>query len=721
MFTQMTFQLPETLPPGAYVIEVDSGAEGVLDRRLMVVSDAQLVVQTYNSSENLALFVDSDTGAPVGRSRFIYKRWRYEWDGNRYVWHIDVARYDSDPQGRTRIPAAGRSNWQGYLLFAEGEGRYAFVQEGFPWWQRSGWGRGFTGTRMLPITDRPVYRPGQEVHLKTILRNRDGGEWRNVSGGRYSVQIFNPKGEEKLNTTVTAGKFGAIEVDLELASDAALGSWYYYVRAGNGNWIGSGYFQVEEYKKPEFEVKVSPPDKPIKLGQAVSASIKGEYYFGGPAAGADVKYKVYRKFYWHSVYFPRPFDWLFNWRSPTWSGTPDQQFHRNSGSELVTEGEGKLNENGELIIEWNTQKAFEDWGEYDHLYEVTADVTDSSRRTISGSGSVKALRQAFFAFVDNKLGYYRPGDRADVEIRTVTADDKPVKATGKLEIHRVTFKETTGEDGNPKVEETKTLVRTVDLNTDERGIARFDEVLDMPGTFDLVYITRDEWDGEIKGQARILVKADSWVPGSYRFNRISLFPQRRVYKEGEVAKVLLASDFKDAWMLISVMGGSEVVSQTFTALTDFGGQLELELTIGREHLPNFHINVMTIYKGELHTQTVELFVPPVDQFLDVQITSDKEWYRPGEKGKVTVTAKDNKGRPVVGEFAVSIYDRSITYIMPDTTPNIQKHFYGDRRSYNLNYTNSYNTGVGTGHWDLQKYEKYKYYGAPLGWGVRDWI
>lgn len=719
-FTRMTFELPETLPPGAYLVEVDTGS--MVDRRLIVVSDAQLVVQTYNPDENLAILVDSESGAPLSGVSFIYKRWHTWWDNDKIHWNIDVSRYVSDEQGRVRVPTVGNGDWDGYLLFAESNGRYAFVQQGFPWWQRRGWNDySTTDTRMYPMVNRPVYRPGDTVNGKVILRQRDGGEWKNVSGAPFRVELYNPKGEQKLNKRMFATKFGAIEFDLDLAVDAALGGWYYYIRSGSGNWIGSGSFQVEEYKKPEFEVSVTAPDKPVKLGQAISAGIKAEYYFGGPAAGADVSYKVYRDFYFHSVYFPRRYDWLYNWQSPMYYGTPDQQFYRNQGSELITEGKGKLNEQGELVIEWDTGKALKEWGEYDHQYRIESEVTDSSRRTITGNGSVKALRRAFFAFVDNKLGFYRPGDKLDVEVRCVTADDKPVQTEGRLEISRVTFAKRIDEDGMPQIDETKELLSSHDLATDERGLAWWNEPFTEAGTYELVYRTRDEWDTEIVGSTRVIVKADEWVPGSFRFGTLSLIPQQKVYTEGETARVLLASDFKDAWMLISVMGGNEVITQSFVDLKKTGGQLELELTIGREHLPNFHINVLTIQKGELHTQTVELFVPPVDQFLQVEVSSDKEWYQPGEKGQVTVTAKDKDGKPVEAEFAVSIYDRSIEYIMPDRTPNIIKHFYGDRRSYRLNFVNSYNTSVSSVLWDRQKYESHRWYGAPLGYGVRDWI
>lgn len=720
-YTRLTFPLPERLPSGSYVAEIDTG--GLVDRRLFTVSESQIVLQTYSPTENLLLFVDSNTGAPIGDSEVTYKRWKTWWEDNKILWRVDTSRYKTDAQGRVRIPTAGNSDWDGYLAYAENMGRHAFVQAGFQWWQRRGYNDyNRYDTRLFQMTDRPVYRPGDEIHGKIIMRQRDGGEWKNVAGGDFNLQVYNPRGEQKLNKNIRAGKFGTIEYDLPLDKDAALGSWYYYLRTASGNWLGSGNFQVEEYKKPEFEVSVSPPEKPVKLGEAISATIKGGYYFGGPTAGADVIYRVYRDFYFHSVYFPRRYDWLYNWQQPNWYGTPDQQFRRNSGSELVLEGNGKLNETGELVIEWNTQKALADWGEYDHQYRVEASVTDSSRRTIEGSGAVKALRRAFFAFVDNKLGFYRVGDFGDIEIRTVTADDKPVQAKGKLEIHKVTFTERMDEKtGMPRVDEQKTLVSTTDLNTNDMGLAFWREKMKESGTFDVVYRTQDEWGSEIAGSARIIVKADSWMPGSYRFGTLSLLAQQRVYTQGEKARVLLASDFRDAWMLVSVMGGREVISQSFVNLQEVAGQLELELTIGKEHVPNFHINVMTVRNGEVNTTTLELFVPPVDQFLNVEVSTDKPWYLPGDKGKATITAKDKDGKPVSAEFCVSVFDRSITYIMQDNTPNIMKHFYGDRRGYNLNYSNSYQTVVGTRLWDKQKYEPWRFYGAPLGWGVNNWL
>ena len=47
---------------------------------------------------------------------------------------------------------------------------------------------------------------------------------------------------------------------------------------------GGGNFRVEEYKKPEFEVKVTAPTEPVSLGETITATITAKYYFGGAVA-----------------------------------------------------------------------------------------------------------------------------------------------------------------------------------------------------------------------------------------------------------------------------------------------------------------------------------------------------------------------------------------------------------------------------------------------------
>src|SRR5262249_26272825 len=106
-------------------------------------------------------------------------------------------------------------------------------------------------------------------------------------------------GKQVFQSSGTVSQFGSVHGDFTLASDAALG--YYSVSVtGKGirAYAMSGGFQVEEYKKPEYEVRVT-PDKPrILEGETITATIEARYSFGEPVPGATVKYVVHRSTYW---------------------------------------------------------------------------------------------------------------------------------------------------------------------------------------------------------------------------------------------------------------------------------------------------------------------------------------------------------------------------------------------------------------------------------------
>ena len=65
----------------------------------------------------------------------------------------------------------------------------------------------------------------------------------------------------------------------------------------------NGSFEVEEYKKPEYEVRVTPAKARVLQGEAVQAVIDSRYYFGEPVNGAKVKYAVYRDRYWFPLWY----------------------------------------------------------------------------------------------------------------------------------------------------------------------------------------------------------------------------------------------------------------------------------------------------------------------------------------------------------------------------------------------------------------------------------
>ena len=175
-------------------------------------------------------------------------------------------------------------------------------------WYRNWYDAEYNATKVFTITDRPVYRPDQKVKYKFWIRHakydmEDGSEFANQP---FTVEIHNPKGEKVVSENKTTDAYGGIEGEYTIPADATLGVYGLCIPGRGGS-----SFRVEEYKKPEFEVTVDAPTKPVMLGEKITATIKAKYYFGSPVTKAKVKYKVMRTSYSERWYPVGPWDWLY--------------------------------------------------------------------------------------------------------------------------------------------------------------------------------------------------------------------------------------------------------------------------------------------------------------------------------------------------------------------------------------------------------------------------
>ena len=97
---------------------------------------------------------------------------------------------------------------------------------------------------------------------------------------------------------------GTLAGEFTVPEKAPLGYYSVVIRTGRSQVQGG--FHVEEYKKPEYEVRVTPETRRVLQGQPIRATVEAKYYFGEPVAGAKVTYVVHRSRYWHYFYGEEP-------------------------------------------------------------------------------------------------------------------------------------------------------------------------------------------------------------------------------------------------------------------------------------------------------------------------------------------------------------------------------------------------------------------------------
>jgi uncharacterized protein YfaS (alpha-2-macroglobulin family) len=694
---RVTVKTPLT-KPGAYLVTAQM-ADGNTSRIVVWVSNTA-ILKKQMEGQTYYFVADAVTGEPIPKTSLEFFGWRQIYiQPNQF--RVETHSFDATGDGDGQLFVGKQQAPDGYqwLIIArkagEGnaDGRFAFLGYSGIWYGARHDAE-YNATRVLVITDRPVYRPQNTVQFKAWVRHAkyDMTDTSSFAGHNFNVRIFNGKNEKVLEKGFVADEYGGINGELALPAGATLGMYQVQLLEGD-QYRGGGNFRVEEYKKPEFEVKVEAPKEPVRLGEQITATIQAKYYFGAPVTSAKVKYKVLRSAHSGNWYPVGRWDWFYGsgywWFAadtpwyPGWNAwgmhrpTPFWWHRSAPPPEVVMENEVEVGPDGTVPVLIDTKAAKELHGDQDHEYSITAEVTDQSRRTIVGTGTVLVSRKAFQVNLWVNRGFYRVGDTVKASIAALTIDRKPVEGKGELTLFRISY--------NEKNEPVETAVRTWKLDTNVEG--RADQQLDASkaGQYRLSYKLTDAKKHTIDGGYLFVVRGEGFTGRDYRFNAIELTSDQREYKPGEKAKLLINTNQANGTVLLFTRPANGVYLPPKIIRLD-GKSTQEEVEVGMRDMPNFFVEACTIHGAGVHTEVRELVVPPEKRVLDVAVTPSQTEYKPGQKASVKIKLTDANGNPFVGSTVVSVYDKSVEYISGGSNvPEIKSFFWKWRRHHHPGY------------------------------------
>jgi hypothetical protein len=106
------------------------------------------------------------------------------------------------------------------------------------------------------------------------------------AGQSVSVVIQDTDQKAVYHKTLATSATGTIHDDIPLPTDASLGYYSIQLKAGEDQMDGD--FEVQEYKKPEYEVRVQAAKPRVIQGDSASVGFDARYYFGEPVAGRAI-------------------------------------------------------------------------------------------------------------------------------------------------------------------------------------------------------------------------------------------------------------------------------------------------------------------------------------------------------------------------------------------------------------------------------------------------
>ncbi len=196
-------------------------------------------------------------------------------------------------------------------------------------------------------TNQPVYRPGQEVFFKSIFRRRAGNDLQNAAGEKFTISIKSPKNKEVYSADLTTNEFGTLSGSFILDEEADLGN--YSININREYYQYSGSFSVEEYKKPEYLVKVNTVKSNYSRGDMIEGSVSADYYFGSPVNEGDVHLFIYRKNYWRPWWYWSPYSWFYR-------GYGMEKMSYYGEQQMIHEETGKLDKDGKYSFSYKSNE-----------------------------------------------------------------------------------------------------------------------------------------------------------------------------------------------------------------------------------------------------------------------------------------------------------------------------------------------------------------------------
>ena len=405
--------VPKDLKPGFYFILASHDAAFAVDNNQIAlaaiwVSDLALVMRPTHSEGVLDGFVlKALSGAPVEGATV------RTWTRNDHGKLITGPDTKTDTNGMFRFTT--RSD-QGLLLLAEKDDQAVasdtMFSIGRPDTESSSAGTVF-------FTDRALYRPGQIIQYKGICHSVDpaGNSYRTLPRQTLTVIFQDPNGKEVARQQHQANDYGAFSGSFTAPGGVVAGQMTLHVESGPD---GSTTFNVEEYKRPKFQVELARPKDAAKLGAAVVVPGKATAYTGAAIGGAKVQWRVVRE-----VRFP-PWCWWGWYCLPPGRGASQNIAHGTA----LTGSDGAFTVTftalPDLSVSEKTEPTFN--------FTVTADVTDTTGETRSDSQSLLAGYTALAATI--RADAWQTQDKpVEWTLATTSLDGEPQAAEGTLAIY----------------------------------------------------------------------------------------------------------------------------------------------------------------------------------------------------------------------------------------------------------------------------------------------
>ncbi|WP_229208190.1 alpha-2-macroglobulin [Duganella sp. Root198D2] len=590
--------------PGLYLVEAIIGQHRATT--LVFVSDTMAVTKV-SSGQMLVWAARRDNSAAVADADV--------------MWTDGTGVLQSGRTAKDGVVSMERSSPEHTYVIGEDRSGGVFVSENFYYDSE------IYNTKMYAVTDRPLYRPGDEVNVKFLGREFKSARLSQAAAAApIGLTVFDPNGTPVLTQTLQLSPETGTEARFRLPEQAAAGG--YELRFSYKDGLYGAAFRVAEYVKPHFEINVQPAKPEFKTGEKVSGTISLRYPDGKPVKNAKLSLSL-----------------------------------RGQQNTMV---EGELRYSGLFPVQLKSEEAETDRsGDYAFTlppatdpsrYVLTVMATDGAAYRVKATRELMIERSISSYQLKAARSFSEPGQQVHFDL---VADGQGAARPVRWEMVQLEKQEKTEGKFDP-------AAKGWDVNFAKAGSYQLS--------------LRDE-------RGNLLAGASHWVSGEglqAAPGSIEIVMDKARYRPGETAEALVTfSDPIDQALLtmerdkVEQYGLMSGGADWYQAKRVAKNQWRVRIPVKEEHGPNMTFSVAYTRNGDFVFQNAGLQV--IEPRIALSFKTDKEVYQPGEKVTLDVTAQLD-GKPLSTLVALGVVDEMIYVLQPEIAPDISDFFYHPRRN-----------------------------------------
>lgn len=547
--------------------------------------------------------------------------------------------------------------------------------------------------RWLVFDDRGMYKPGEEVHVKGWLRRAGmsrGGDLDTIPevvGKTVTFKVRDPRYAEIGTGTTVVDDAGGFDLAFKLPGNANLGQAHLELSVSGVGVTGtttSHPFQVQEFRRPEFEVTAKSSEGPHHVGEHAVATLSAAYYSGGGLPDAPVEWHVTRstasftppnRSAFH--FGPEP-NFYWSWRSKprddvkteTWtSHTNPQGVHR-------------------LRVDFDAVEP-----SYPMNLELTGHVEDVNRQQWAGRTTMLVHPSDHYVGMRLAKSFVRAGENIDLDLLVSDIEGNLVAGRAvTVKAARIDWEQQGSEYVEKELDPQTCDVRSVAASAADTVRCTFKTA--QGGSYRLVAIVKDEHGRANQTATQIYVMGqDQPKDKKLAGDRATVVPDKKEYQPGELADVLVLSPFVPAEGLLTVRRQGIVHVERFSMRSS---STALKLKLDDALVPNAEVRVDLVgsaprddasgapddklpRRPAFASNAVSVKILPSGRTLAVSAKAKKTAVEPGSATQIDVDVKGPDGRAVGGaQVAVIVVDEAVLALSGYKTPDPVALFYAPR-------------------------------------------